>query len=68
MLIRVSVPAFDLSFCRPLKRANDLLGDVIPGAYARGYYLPPLRGWLHQTVETVFGPGVNQETGLDREF
>jgi len=35
----------------PASRALNLRGDVIPGlrslrSLTRGYYLPPLRGWL----------------------
>jgi hypothetical protein len=31
VLIRLNIAVVGLSFCRPLKRANNLLGDVIPG-------------------------------------
>jgi hypothetical protein len=40
--------------CRPLKRTYFFLG-CDPRAYARGYFLPPLRGWLTHSSKQNFG-------------
>ena len=48
-------------FCRRLKPALKIKGDVIPGlrslrSLTRGYYLPPLRGLLSQTSQVESMP------------